>query len=207
MGSSRIRTAASMATVAAVMALASCSSSVSPEPTGGDAECGPFVEEEAVVSVADWLYYETLDEAFEASDLVIVGEYLDSEVGLEYPLGDSVPDVPPIVTTFNDVRVVEVISGEAAAGDEIVVAQMGGCHDGIHYREAATVLLADIEAPQVVLFLTRFEDHPFNTINPTEGVMLVHGEEIEAPYTESELRNLTSLDQLREAADSPSSTG
>lgn len=169
-----------------------------------DNDCGPRSERNTIEMAGDWPYYADLDEAFEASDLVVVAEHLGSEVGLRYPIGVTADDPGAeeqgSVTTFNDVRISEVMKGEAAPGDEIVVAENGGCYEGTHYVMSLTTYLSELDSESFVLFVSRYEDYPYYLINPYQGVLMADGEEVRPLDTDGVFVDVTNLDDLRAVA-------
>lgn len=177
--------------------------------------CGAPTNESVVMS-ADYPAYDTLGDATGAAALVIEGEFISSTVELLYPdivdtgdettnpqqgveLSEADREAMAVVTTVSEVRVTEVLKGDAAVGDVIKVSQLGGTSDGVTFEDDTTTLLSSVQAPRVMLFLSDVGGGTFDLINPAQGLYSVKGDQVEPVAPESGYRDLTSIEDVREA--------
>ena len=160
--------AAATAGVVAVLALAGCSSAAQDE----------------VVYHSSYPVYASADELTDAASVVVVGEVLSSEVreidvaAPADPAGD--PELDPaagatdggassvFVFTVHQVRVDQVIAGDAAVGDVIEVSQLGGSFKGRQHREEGATVLKAKKA--YALYLQTYDSgDPASLLNATQA--------------------------------------
>lgn len=138
---------------------------------------GCSADEEVIYGI-DYPVYQEIQGLEEAADLIIVGEVVNQEVALGPQGTGSQEASSPIVTTSYSVTVQEPIRGEAAAGDTITVAVVGGTWEGKNYTHA------DAHYPAVgatyAFFLSSDgqgvnESGATTLVNPTQSLYLRSG--------------------------------
>lgn len=171
--------------------------------------------EETRELIADYPGYETVAEATGVAELVIEGEFVGSKVEKLYPdivetgdeetnpqqgveLSEADLEEMAVVTTVSEVRVTEVLKGDVKVGDVIKVSQLGGTLDDVKYVDSATTLLSTLDASTVLLFLNDQGDS-YDLINPEQGLYTVEGEKVTPVASAGKLRDLSSVDDIREA--------
>lgn len=117
--------------------------------------------------VGDWPSYPSVRALTETADVVLVAEVVRDD--------DGEPDVEvrDCAQTLTTVRVTRVLKDDGHVGAEIDLAQ-----DGIEQAGAGdTVYLADLDSPAVLVFAAR-SSGTYRTLNPTESVYRVDGDEV-----------------------------
>ena len=139
---------------------------------------------------ADWPGFKSLDQAADYAGLIVVGIPLEtSESTLPDPSGQEVVELP---LTMTELRVTEVIKGDASAGDRLRIGQTGT----ISHREASTTYLTEIDAPEVLLFLPGSANEYYSPINPEQGVYLVNEDIVTSLPGATTALPVKSLDRL-----------
>ena len=154
------------------------------------------LSEKVIYIHGDYPEYNTLNEAMEAADAVVVVEYISSHETLEYPdiLFSDDPKLNPqagltltqedldemaIPVTIARVRVKSSLAGDTPVGSEIEVSQLGGVKDGIRYVDPDTILLGDAEEDSsLLLFLNVSSPGEADLISPDIGAALVEGDKV-----------------------------
>lgn len=161
--------AAATAGLVAVLALVGCSSA----------------EQDEVVYHSSYPAYASATELADAASLVVVGEVLSSavrEIDVAAPADPSGdPELDPaagatdgdapssvLVFTVHQVRVDQVLEGDAAVGDVIEVSQLGGKLKGREHREEGATLLKPKKS--YALYLQTYENgDPASLLNATQS--------------------------------------
>lgn len=147
------------------------------------AGCSPAAQDE-VVYHSSYPVYASASELTEAASLVIVGEVLSSDVReIDVAATDAVddPELDPasgagadapasstFVFTVHQVRVDQVLVGDAAVGDVVEVSQLGGQLKGRQHREEGAVILKPKKA--YALYLQTYESgNPASLLNATQA--------------------------------------
>lgn len=129
------------------------------------AACTPAVTEAA----GDWPGYDSWEGVLAASDLVVVADVVSEHESTLYAddhPGDESYALPVTITT---VEVLEVVQGDARAGEQLEVSL-----PGTRLQQAAGVRhLADIDAEALLLALVAFDGSPYSPVNPAQGVLAV----------------------------------
>ncbi|WP_029068552.1 hypothetical protein [Jonesia quinghaiensis] len=137
---------------------------------------------------ADYTRYDSLEDAHDASDVIVVASVVDSRVELLPPgavkasrgstgrgVSTSADTGARLVATVHRVQVSDVVHGSTVRGGDIIeVSQIGGFHNGVTYQDASTTLLTEL-GHQVVLLLETTSEDMYTPINPIEGVFEERG--------------------------------
>ena len=150
------------------------------------------VEEVSVSS--DYQWYDSLDELYRSSDLIIKCEVRDSEERIiDISSGSGDECLQPYIVS--DVKILDVIKGDKGQADT-EVKQFGGLMDGYRYTEDDTEYL--IPGEKYLLFLKTYEKNPASLLNPVQAMYRIGGTEYIAAekndihITEADLSGLSS---------------
>lgn len=151
------------------------------------AGCGGAGEE--VVYHASYPVYTDPAALTEAASLVVVGAVLSSEVreiDVAAPSDSADPELNPalgapdepedsvLVFTVHQVRVTDVLQGDAEPGDVVEVSQLGGRLDGVVFREEGAPMLRSGQS--YALYLQTYESgNPASLLNATQAAYLELG--------------------------------
>lgn len=170
---------------ALALGLAGCGSGTNEATTETESAGG----ESSIPMMADYPSYSSAEEVVSTSTVIVQVEVLSTREEVMYPdvatTGD--PEENPqagldpdeidmqglgVPVTIATVEVLETFKGDVAVGDELEITQSGGTMDGLSYVETSTVLLKDVDAASLVLFLGDLGD-TLAPINPQAGVQAV----------------------------------
>ena len=160
--------------------------------------CAPSAGEETVYH-ASYPTYASAGDLAEAASLIVVGTVISSEVReIDVAVQPADPDNPDLnpelgssdagtdglfVFTVYQVRVDEVLEGEASAGDVIEVSQLGGEFRGRSYREEGGSPSLKARRSYALYLSTYDNGLPASLLNPSQ-----------ASYEKSGERGFESLD-------------
>lgn len=135
----------------------------------------------------DWPHYESVDAATARAELIVVGR-----VGPSHEIEAASAEATGMPTTVTEVQVTAVLKGDTEVGDRVQIGQTGTATQA----EASTTYLADVESPEVLVFLPEPSTDFTEPINPTQGVYAVEKDAVRALPGASDALPVTSLTRL-----------
>lgn len=134
----------------------------------GSSASGPVVYE------AEYLTYESLDDLWDAADLVVTASTSQGPTVRRLDIegsgkGEEAGEEGDVYTVFV-VEVGHVWKGSASPGETLEVKQLGGLYEGVQYVEEGQATLSRDQ--NYVLFLVEFPDFPgvpASLLNPSQG--------------------------------------
>lgn len=170
-------------------------------------------EQDVVQYTADYPTYRSGAQLVSTADLVVRGTVVASRVEEQHPEPATGADpvanpqagvdpaeaaaVPPVVVTISTLRVEEVVKGDAAVGDTVEVAQLGGELAGVTYVDKETTTLR-ADGTDYLVALADHGDAPYDLLNPQQALYVVEGGRLSAvsPENTLSLRTLTEVRKL-----------
>lgn len=151
----------------------------------------PMVVEE--IMLGDYKEYESLTEALDASELVVIGTPVSFKTSMRYPdvVGSADPLKNPqaglapqarkefgknsgIVATVTRIRVEKVFHGSARPGEVIEIQQTGGELDGKIFRDPSVTLLNEfIGGNHEILLNLQSTPEQYALVSPKYGALMV----------------------------------
>lgn len=119
---------------------------------------------------ADYPYYNSLQELYDAADLVIVARNNRNESTV-LNTGNEIP------YTVSNMSVIDVFKGDKSI-DSIDVKQLGGLMDGVMYISQDVEQLA--QDGEYLLFLETYDKSPASLLSPVQGMYYVEGSTVTA---------------------------
>ncbi len=127
-------------------------------------------EYETVFVNSDYPYYNSLQELYDAADLVIVARNNRNESTI-LNTGNEIP------YTVSSMSVTDVFKGDKSV-DSIDVKQLGGLMDGVMYISQGVEQL--VQDGEYLLFLETYDKSPAALLNPVQGMYYVEGSTVTA---------------------------
>ncbi len=127
-------------------------------------------EYETVLVNADYPNYNSLQELYDAADLVIVARNNRNESTI-LNIGNDIP------YTVSSMSVTDVFKGDKSV-DSIDVKQLGGLMDGVMYISQGVEQL--VQDGEYLLFLETYDKSPAALLNPVQGMYYVEGSTVTA---------------------------
>ncbi|MFF3955547.1 hypothetical protein ACFYY1_20265 [Streptomyces sp. NPDC001890] len=154
---------------------------------GGEQAGGKAAEKSEVIAYqADYPVYDSLDEVVEKADLIVKGTVVGSTVKelrpekstdtdpLTNPQAglseEEAAETDPVVITVSEVKVSEVLAGDAEPGDIVEVSQLGGERGNVTYQEKHTTTLAKNGTQYVLMLAGHGASAPYDLLNPEQAL-------------------------------------
>jgi hypothetical protein len=134
---------------------------------------------------ASYMYFKNYDQADEMADTVVIGEVIKVNDPEELVTGETINTITgekePIshIYTVSEVKVSKVIKGKYSPNDIIKIKQYGGAYKDKEYSMGGIKYYQ--EGERHIFFLQSYEDSPCDTINPSQGDILITNGKIRAP--------------------------
>ncbi len=141
-----------------------------PDESEAVTESSDNTEYETVFVNADYPYYNSLQELYDAADLVIVARNNRNESTI-LNTGNEIP------YTVSSMSVTDVFKGDKSV-DSIDVKQLGGLMDGVMYISQGVEQL--VQDGEYFLFLETYDKSPAALLNPVQGMYYVEGSTVTA---------------------------
>ncbi len=141
-----------------------------PDESKAVTESSDNTEYETVLVNADYPYYNSLQELYDAADLVIVARNNRNESTI-LNIGNDIP------YTVSSMSVTDVFKGDKSI-ESIDVKQLGGLMDGVMYISQGVEQL--VQDGEYLLFLETYDKSPASLLNPIQGMYYVEGSTVTA---------------------------
>lgn len=163
-----------------------------PDESESVIESDDNTEYETVFVNADYPYYNSLQELYDAADLVIVARNNCNESTI-LNIGNEIP------YTVSSMSVTDVFKGDKSI-DSIDVKQLGGLMDGVMYISQGVEQL--VQDGEYLLFLETYDKSPASFLSPVQGMYYVEGSTVTARPENSIAVTLEDLSALSAGTES-----